>query len=207
MPYRAQAVWLVIIAAPLARAAEFKYAITIDGKAAGGCVVTSKVREGATELRIEPSGPVDRLPFLNYCGNESWKDSRLVQLETSGSDLGRKRSVTLVSGKDGYALKTVSKEVTVRSDVWPTSFWIRPAPDNLLIVDVNSGEVSRGKVEKVGPEQMQIDGKLIRVTKYRLTFGGATTELWYDQADRLTRRKWDVNGRTIVMELTRIKAD
>lgn len=160
-----------------------------------------------TEIRARIKVANSSAYALKYEGTERWHGRSLVRLEGSGMNDGRTGSVSLVSGKEGYALKTSGKEVTVRGDVWPTTFWIKPAAEKPLIVDVLTGEVSRGKLDKAGPEQMQIDGKPVRVTKYRLTFVGTTTELWYDQADRLTRRKWEANGRTVVIELTGIKVD
>jgi hypothetical protein len=184
------------------------FLVAVDGKPAGKFAITFKsFAEDVTEIRATIDFSDNALYPLQYEGTERWRGRNLVRLDCSGSEYGQKGGVFLVSGKDGYALKAGAKEVTVRGDVWPTSFWIRPAPEKPLIVDVLTGTVSRGKLDKVGPEQMQVDGKLIRVTKYRLTFAGATTELWYDQADRLTRRKCEVNGRMIVMELTSMKSD
>jgi hypothetical protein len=207
MRYSMSAIWMIAIAAPGLPAAELKYAVTINGKAAGECVVRSKDQEGTTELHIETSGLVGRLPSLNFNCIESWKKGRLARLESSYTDRETKGTTRLVGGGDGYSLKAGTKEVTVRGDVWPTTFLLKPADDKSLIVDIITGEVCRGKVEKVGPGQMEINGKLVRVAKYRLTFSGTITELWYDQADRLARRKWDLNGQTIVIELTGIKAD
>jgi uncharacterized protein DUF6134 len=193
---------------PVLRAEERKFHVSIDDKSAGRFAVTCKsLADDVTELRatIDVS---DSAISLSKCeATERWRGRCLVRLEGSETGNGRKESTTLASGKDGYALKAGAKEVLVRGDVWPTTFWIKPAAEKVLIVDVLTGEVSRGKLDKVGPEEMQVDGKLLRVTKYRLTFGGTTTELWYDQTERLTRRKWNVNGRTIVMELIGIKSD
>jgi hypothetical protein len=193
---------------PVLHADEHKFQVSVDGKSAGSFAITYKsLADEVTEIRATIDLSDNALYSLKYEATERWRDRRLVRLEGAGMEGGPKGGVSQVSGKDGYALKAGTKEVAVRGDVWPTTFWIKPAAEKELIVDVLTGEVSRGRLDKVGPEQMRVDGKLLRVTKYRLTFGGTTTELWYDQTERLTRRKWNVNGRTIVMELTGIKSD
>jgi YD repeat-containing protein len=194
---------VTLFLAPMLHADERTFSAAVDGKSSGTFTVTSKTHpDEVTEIRARFD-----IGDRSYEGAERWRRGRLVRLEGSGTESGRTRSASLIDGKDGYALTSGIKEITVRGDVWPTSFWIKPAAEKLLIVDVFTGEVSRGKLDKVGPEQMQIDGKLVRVTKYRLTFAGETTELSYDQADRLTRRKCEAKGRSIVIELTGVRAD
>ena len=194
---------VTLFLAPVLHADERTYSVSFDGKHPSTFTVTSKSHaDESTEIHSRFD-----IGDRTYESTERWQRGRLVRLEGSGAESDRRGSVSLVDGKDGYALKSGIKEITVRGEVWPTTLWIKPAAEKLMIVDVLTGEVSRGKLDKVGPEQMQIDDKLVRVTKYRLTFGGVSTELWYDQADRLARRKWEAKGRSIVVELTGIKAD
>lgn len=199
---------ILLTLATALHAEERTYSVSVDGKPAGNFAINWKTQsDEVTEIRAKIDLTDSRHYSLKYDAVERWQSGRVLRLEGSGAEGRRKGSVALIGTKHGYSLKSDSKEVTVRGDVWPTTFWVLPAAENPLVVDVLSGEVSRSKLEKVGVDRMPLNGKPIRVTKYRLTFAGTTVELWYDQADRLTRRKWDANGRTIVTELTDIKFD
>lgn len=199
---------ILLTLATALHAEERTYSVSVDGKSAGSFTSYWKSdSDGVTEIRTKIDLTDSPIYSLKYDGVERWQSGRVLRLEGSGAEGRRRGSVTLVGTKHGYSLKSDSKEVAVRGDIWPTTFWVLPAAESPLVVDVLSGEVSRSKLEKVGADRMPLNGKQIRVTKYRLTFAGTTVELWYDQADRLTRRKWDKDGRTIVMELTDVKSD
>lgn len=207
MEWRLASLGLMLIATSHSRGAEWQFAVSIDHKPVDKFTITVTHVEPVTEIHSKLAITGDRAWQLSYEGSESWKDGRLVRLEGSGTQNDKKGSVSLIDGKGGYALTAGDKEVTVRGDVWPTTFWIRPDTDKPMIVDALTGEVSRVKIEPLGPDRLMVDGKAVRVLKYRLTTAGMVTELWYDSSNRLTRRKWEDHGRSIVMELIRIKTD
>jgi hypothetical protein len=119
----------------LASAEERSFAVTIDGKPAGKVVHSFKAEaDGSTAVLCdaqidEPSG----YPFV-YRGTEVWKDGRLARLDGAGAEQGRKGGVTLRPGTDGHHLKTWTKDVTVRGEVWPNSFAVMPDPDRAVHV-------------------------------------------------------------------------
>jgi len=198
-------VLLCLLAAP-AVAEERTFALTADGKAVGELVLSFQTRkDGTTAVTVRSeSSPLAH----EYRGTETWANGRLVRLEGLGAEGGRKGGVTLVAGKDTYALKAGAKEVTVRDEVWPTTAAILPDPDRKpLVVDVVTGDVLRAKVEKVGADRVTVAGKPVPVTRYRVTAGGQRWDVWYDADQRLAKRVWTRDGRTVVAELTAIKRD
>jgi hypothetical protein len=52
-----------------------------------------------------------------------------------------------------------------------------------------------------------VEGKPFPVTRYRVTAGGNRWDVWYDADQRLVKRSWTRDGRTVVAELTARKAN
>ncbi|MBO0697834.1 MAG: hypothetical protein J2P46_05545 [Zavarzinella sp.] len=195
---------------PVAAAAEERtYSVTIDGKPAGECVVSLRSQadgSSAVSARIEVRTEQRPRYAYEYQGTEVWKDRRLVRSEGTGTENGQKGGVSLAAGKDGYTLRAPTKEVTIRGEVWPTTYAMLPDLDREpLVADVLTGDVLRAKVEKVGADRVMVASKLIPATRYRVTVGGTTTDVWYDDAKRLVRRRWTLEGRAAVLELIRVK--
>lgn len=200
----------LVLSAPL-RAEERVFTVTLDGKAAGGCTLTIETRDGTTTVMyMADRSTAEVRDARRYQGTEVWKHDRLVRLEASAAADSRTTTVAITGGRDGFALKFGAKDVTVRAaDIWPTPYWTLPesARRGAMVVDVESGEAVRAKVEKFGADRVTASGKTIPATRFRVTSGGATTDLWFDAANRLVRRAWTVDGRAAVMELTRLKTD
>jgi hypothetical protein len=195
---------LILLAAAKGQCAEFKFALTIDGKSEGSCTLTSKQADGS-ELEIRGTIAADRASLLSYQGLERWKDGRLVRMEGSGTENRKNGKVAIVAGKEGYTLKAGAKEVAIHGDVWPTTFWIRPDADRPLVVDAITGDTFHAKIEKIGADRVVIAEKPIATIHYRLTFDGRVVELWYNKDGHLVRRKWSVAGRTFELLLTDVK--
>ena len=77
----------------------------------------------------------------------------------------------------------------------------------LEVVDVITGDVRHAKVEKVGIDRITVAGKPMPVTRYRVTAGGNRWDVCYDAGNRLAKRVWTRDGRTVVAELTRLAGD
>ncbi len=207
MGNRIAAFGLVLLATINSNAAEFQYSVAVDNRPAGEFSVIFKPGGSGTEVHARIKVDRNKDYQFQYEGTELWKKGRLVRLDGTAVEMSQKRNVSLVDGKAGYALKSGIKEVTVRGEVWPTTYWMRPDVERPHIVTVPTGEVSRAKIASLGPDHLQVDAKLIHATRFRVTTTGASTELWYDAANRLVRRKWERNGRSIVIELVHIKSN
>jgi hypothetical protein len=186
---------------------ERTYSVTIDGKPAGEMAISFHARDGgATTVTVRAEYHADRpMPIaFEYRGSETWKDGRLVRLEGLGSEDHHKGGITLIGGRGAYALKAGVKEVSVRDEVWPTTAVMLPDPDRKpLVVDTITGDVMRAKVEKVGADRIAVAGKPVPATRYRVTAGGNRWDVWYDTEQRLVKRVWTRDGRTVVTELMR----
>jgi hypothetical protein len=201
----------ILLTALPAFAEERTFTITVDGKPAGELVVGYQSRaEGVTAVTVRGEYRAER-PALSfgYHGTESWKDGRATRVEGLGTENATKGGITLVYGTDAYALKAGVKEVRVRDEVWPTTGVMPPDPDRRpLVVDVITGDVLRAKTEKVGPDRVVVAGKAIAVTHYRVIAGPNRWDVWYDEKQRLAKRVWTREGRTVVVaELAQVKSE
>jgi hypothetical protein len=189
------------LAGSTGRAEERQFAVTVDGKPAGEMRMSFKSQaDGSTmvSIRMELKGE----KRVSFRGTEVWKDSRLVRLD------GERKGVTLRATDRGYDLKGPTREVTVRGEVWPDTFAVRPKVDaELLVVDVRTGDVHRSKVELLGPDRVTIAGRPVPATRYRVTFGGGSTDVWFDDRGRLVRGKCSREGRVALWEAMRIVPD
>lgn len=201
------AAFICFLVTASAFAEERTFSVTVDGKAVGELVLSYRAqKDGSTAVTVR--GGWHMPSASDYRGTETWNDGRLVRLEGTGSDNGRKNAVTLAGGKGAYALTAGVKDVRIRDEVWPTTGAILPDPDRKpLVVDVLTGDVLRAKVEKVGADRVTVAGRPLPVTRYRVTAGGQRWDVWYDADQRLARRVWTRDGRTVVAELTTLKRD
>lgn len=184
---------------------ERTYAVSIDGRPAGEMTLSFQARDdGSTAVTVRAEYRADRPNpvAFEYRGTETWKDGRLVRLEGLGTENRQKGGILLVAGKGAYALKAGVKEVSIRDEVWPTTGVMLPDPDRKpLVVDTITGDVLRAKVEKVGPDRVTVAGKPVPTTCYRVTAGGNRWDVWYDADQRLVKRMWTRDGRTVTAEL------
>jgi hypothetical protein len=202
---------ILLLAVACIHAEERTFSVTIDGQLVGELDLNYQRRsDGSAAVSMRASWHNEkstRLAF-EYRGTESWKDGRLVRLEGLGTEDGHKGGITLVAGTDAYALKAGVKEVSVRGEVWATTGVFPPDPDaKPLVVDVITGDVLKGKVEKVGTDRLTVDGKGMPVTHFRVTAASTRWDVWYDENQRLAKWTRTRDGRTVSAELTRAKRD
>ena len=202
------------IAGDIACAEERTFNLTVDGKSAGTYVMKIEAHDdGTTTVTCKADISVKILLVrytYTYRGDEVWKDGKLVSLNGTCNDDGKRTAVSLVAGKEGYTLKAGAKAVAVKSSVWPTSYWKLPdekaREGSMTLVDADTGRVLQAKIEKVGVERPAGLDQDARATRYHLS-GGAVADLWYDGADRLVKQAWVEDGHKTVMTLAGLKKD
>ncbi|HEX3149543.1 MAG TPA: DUF6134 family protein [Gemmataceae bacterium] len=190
---------------------ERTFTVTVDGKPAGEIVLEIQKRaDGSTVATMREKYQSDGSTHVSFDfrGMETWKESRVVRLEGIGSENGRKGGITLIAGKDAYSLKAGVKEVSIRDEVWPTTGVMPPIPDRkTLVVEAISGDVLQAKIKKIGADSVDVAGKAITTTHYRVTAGASRWDVWYDENNCLAKRSWVRDGRTVIAHLTQIKPD
>ena len=130
--------WLLLITLALcasgARASDVEtreFRVLVDGKHAGNAQMTiHRADDGTLSMHCDTEISVKAGPFrvysYKYRGRETWKDGRLVRLQSTCDDYGKHFDVQ-AEGKDGKLFVSVNHVVReVRGDVWLTSYWQEP---------------------------------------------------------------------------------
>jgi YD repeat-containing protein len=200
-----------------ARAADVEirdFTLWVDGKRGGEYHMTiNRADDGSVSM----TGQADvRLSFAfglkvytyTYRGTEVWKDNRLVRLDSSSDDDGKRFTVSAVPVNNGVRVTANGQEHMSRTDLWLTTYWHLPDPKQrngaLPLLDADTGKDINATLQYAGEGQLNLAGQARKVTRYRLT-GGVQIELWYDDQERLVREDWVEDGRRCTLELARIR--
>jgi hypothetical protein len=188
------------------------YTVYVDGKPAGTAHITIQTGEdGVTTVTADTDVRV-RVLFFKYSywyrGKETWKDGRLVRLESSSDDDGKRYTVSAAADNDRLRVTVNGETRHMRGDVWPTSFWQVPAGGNLpgavTLLDVDTGRELHARVQKLGAQQVAVEGRAQNASHYRL-LGKITVDLWFDGNSRMVRQDFVDEGHRTIIELAGVR--
>jgi len=212
--------WVVLVALAIcsgtAVAADVEtreFRVLVDGKRAGDAQMTiHRADDGTLSMHCDTEINVKAGPFrvysYKYRGRETWKDGKLVRLQSTCDDDGKHFDVQ-AEGKDGKLFVSVNHVVRgVRSDVWLTSYWQEPDKkkyDTVIpLLDADCGRELDGHLRLVATEQWAVENRVENVKHFELT-GKVRVDLWYDAAGRLIRQEWMEDGHRTKLELKNIR--
>jgi hypothetical protein len=202
--------------APPAPAAETEireFRIAVDGKPAGEYRLSVTRQDDGTLVQ---SGQADvRLRVLiknysyTYRGTETWKNGRLVKLDSTCNDDGKAFAVSAQAADGKLKVRVNGVERTLPGDAWTTSYWqLPPAAQRnraLSILDADCGDEIAGRLEYAGSQPVSAGGQSQHASKYRVSGGKLKVEVWYDSSDRLIRQESVEDGHKTVFELIRVR--
>jgi hypothetical protein len=143
-----------------------------------------------------------------YRGTEVWKGGRLLRLDSTCNDDGKKYSVNAVSDGAALRIRVNGQERVTRGEVWVTSYWSLPAADQrnraVPLLDADTGRDINATLNYVDGVKVNVEGKPVDVSHWRLT-GGVQVELFYDNQERLVREEFVEDGYRTVLELVRVR--
>jgi hypothetical protein len=185
------------------------FAIYVDGKRAGESHVTVESKDGGvTVVSTTAEVTINRLLVhysYSYNGTESWKDGKLVRLDSRTNDDGKRWTVSARVEKDVLKVTANNSEREVPADVWATTFARYPDTDRcnqaVPLLDSDTGKAMTAKLEFVGREELTLAGQKIACNHFRLR-GDVSTDLWYDGKKRLVRQEALDQGHKVLTELT-----
>ncbi len=199
----------MLLALPAAEVETREYRILVDGKPAGSYRMTiSKQADGS----IVQAGQADVMvqvllkKFVYSCrGQETWKDGKLIRLEATTNDDGKRYQVRVEPLSSELRVTVNGKTHSAPSVASSTSHWHLPADrrqGDISRIDTDNGRVLAGKIFHVGRENVMASGQSIAADHYRIT-GAAGAELWFDGTDRLVRQETVEEGHKVVLELVK----
>jgi hypothetical protein len=188
------------------------YVVYVDGKPRGNALMDiAHQDDGTIQVACETDLTVQVLLVkyrYSYRGREVWKDGRLLRLDSSCNDDGKRFQVSAVAEANGLRVRVNGQERLARADTWLTSYWTLPDAklrDQLIpLMDADTGRDLPCRMQHVGVTQMPVAGEVQNVNHYHLT-GKVEVDLWYDQAERLVRCEWMEDGHRTHFDLARIR--
>ncbi len=199
----------ILLALPAAEVESREYRILVDGKPAGSYRMTiSKQPDGTVVQAGQADVMVQVLlkKFVYSCrGQETWKDGKLIKLEASTNDDGKRYLVRVEPVGSDLRVTVNGKTHTAPAAASSTSHWHLPADrrqGDITRIDTDNGRVVTGKIFHVGRENVMASGQSIAADHYRIA-SVAPAELWFDGADRLVRQETAEEGHKVVLELVK----
>jgi hypothetical protein len=211
------------------------FKVSVDGKERGACKLQLRRRsDGSDWLHSEAS---IRYNFIVYqykysaVATETWKNDRLLELESVADYNGTRYSMKAVASPRGLQVTIDGRIAHMSPDIWVTSYWQIPkrltvrnadAPilrtsavgggparaeaHSVLLLGSDKGEQFNGVVTRVGDELLSVLGRRTTCAHYRLG-GDVDADVWYDGSRRMVRQRSVDSGHKTSLELTRLTID
>lgn len=182
-----------------------KFRVERDGNTIG--TVMQRYGSSGDDLTVETAiGFLVTLAFIpvyryEHRARETWRDGRLIRLDTVTNADGDTQKVAGRAGADGFTVDGPAGALIASADILPSSYW-HPnftAADRML--DSQKGRILEFDISKVGSERIEALGRPIDADRFAMR-GDIDLDFWYD-ADRV----WQKMAFTIkggYMEYTRI---
>lgn len=162
--------------------------------------------DAATELnvrsQVELKAGLGPITLFKYAldARETWIDGVLVELEGTGNNDGKKMRVS--AQQNGETLSITGTEFTgeVPLGILPSSHWNMAQIDTSQMVSTEDGEIIPVASQKVGREEVMIEGQSILADRYLLV-SAINLDLWYDDQARLVKLAFETQGQSIVYQL------
>lgn len=121
------------------------------------------------------------VPLYRYThrSRETWIDDRLVRIDTTTDDDGRKFWVAGRAETSGFAVDAVTGRSMAPLDIRPTSYWRERMLSGGPLFDTQEGKLVAATVVGLPGEVLIIDGRATPARVYDV-FGDLKLRLWYD---------------------------
>lgn len=142
--------------------------------------------EATIDIRLQVD--VLFLPVYRYRhqNRETWRDGRLVRIETETDDNGDSFYVKGEAGPDGFRVESTAGAHVAPADVIPTSWWRPDTVRRSALLNSQRGEMMRVEITPLGEEQVETAAGAVSAQRYRVD-GDAQLELWYEADGRLAK--------------------
>jgi hypothetical protein len=206
---------LVIPETACAGDTEFRdFSISVDGKPSGNSQITvTRQADGSFSVTSQAVVRITQV-FFKYefttQTSEVWKEGRLVTLNASTNDNGKRTEVK--ASAMGPSLRVqVNKqpERTARAEVWTNSFWkladAKYHNKEIPVLEEDTGKEFIGRLLYVGTEPLTIANQKQDCYHFRLSGGAYPVDLWFDRYHLLVKQDFVETGHRTIMQVTNIR--
>lgn len=195
---------LALAAPAIARAAPappLTFTVMRDGSPIGAHRVAFG-RDG-TELRVEIAIDLEvrmlSIPVYRYTHRsvERWRAGRLIGLDTTTNDDGRRTEVRARAAEGGLAVDGSGGRFVAAPDTKPTSYWHEEMTRRQRFLDTQNGTLLDVAIRPLGTTRAVIAGHDLDVRGYELT-GDLTSRLGYSATGEWVDLRFVARGSQIV---------
>ena len=132
-----------------------------------------------TQVRIAVKFAFITLFRFELDGYEKWRDGRLMAMESTTNDNGKRHVVRAVANGTAIDVEADGKTWSAPATIMPSSLWHRDMVKGSPLLSVKLGKPVEVEFEEVGRETVTARGGEVSATRYVVT-GDFERELWYD---------------------------
>lgn len=174
--------------------ADSRFTVMREGSPIGTHRIRTEQVGDETRVAVEIDLQV-RIAFVtvyrySHRNRETWRDGRLVAIDTRTDDNGTVTSVRGRATQAGFAIEASAGDRILPGDVLPTSYWRPIDPDRTRLLDTQTGRLLDVRVRREGEERLPAG---LLATRYSVR-GDLDVDLWYDGGERLRRIAFDYRG-------------
>lgn len=146
----------------------------------------SFTREGdelhvAIDIELAVSfGPITVFRY-EHRNRETWRNGKLVALETETNDDGKRYTVSATASDKGLEVTSSANGTFVApANIIPTSYWNPATLTQTQLLDTQKGRLIDVAIEETGAREADVGGRTVPVNEYRMT-GDLKLSLWYSR--------------------------
>lgn len=123
-------------------------------------------------------GPITVFRYA-HTNRETWRDGKLVAIETETDDDGRRFSVSGKATDKGFEVTSSENGTFIApASIIPTSYWNPATIEQTELLDTQRGRIINVQVTETATREALADGARIPVREYEMT-GDLKLKLWY----------------------------
>jgi hypothetical protein len=159
-------------------------------------------RRDGTDLHVEIAIDIEvRLFFLTafryaHRSHETWRDGRLVAIDTRTDDDGTEWRVSGRAAADGFRVDGSSGSFVAPADILPTSYWSTETTRRTALLDTQRGRLATVTFEHTGRERIATDAGPVEAERYTMR-GDLAATLWYTPTGEWVKLAFEAKGETV----------
>ncbi|MFN3935340.1 MAG: DUF6134 family protein [Parvibaculum sp.] len=123
-------------------------------------------------------GPITVFRYA-HTNRETWRDGKLVAIETETNDDGRLFSVSARMTDQGLEVTSSENGTFIAPEnIIPTSYWNPATVEQTRLLDTQRGRIINVRVNETATREALVDGARVPVREYEMT-GDLKLKLWY----------------------------
>ena len=138
---------------------------------------------------------------LEHRNRETWRDGRLVKIDTKTNDNGTDYKVDGAANGTAFDLVVNGVSSTIPNTIIPTSYWNPATVNQSTLLNSVKGELINVDIKQTATETVKTWTGEVTADKHEMR-GDLELDLWYDPGKHLVRLAFESRGSIIAYDLT-----